>query len=153
MKRSRDNAEQPLDEIVTFFNYISIWHDRVEELENLIQAFQKANYGQFNDIINLLETLRIHIDRSGRAEFGWNRTVKGQIVTPEKVFLGNINGLFTKPVSFWKLQKDEPKGGWGFPGKEKLNAYDVVSVQAMDFMSSHIFPIIKLIDELEKYTA
>jgi hypothetical protein len=73
-----------------------------------------------------------------------------ETVTAEKVYLGNIWGLFTHPVSFWKQGKDEKKGGWGFSNMEHLSPYDVVSNQAASFMYSHIPPMIAIIDKLER---
>lgn len=135
----RASRLESLDGIVTFFDQVSVWHDRSDEISSIIEKFKRANYGQqYNQIIENLSTLEAHFYNAGREQFGWNRTMSGEKVTEEKVYLGNIFGLFTHPVSFWKRKKDEKKGGWGFPNMEHLNAYDVVSRQARGFINSHV---------------
>jgi len=128
-------GRQPLDGIVQFFGLVSPWQDR--GLADILTAFHSVNYGQYDEVIRLLNQLTVHFARAGRSPYGWNRTSKGQEVTENNVYLGNIYGLWTKEVSFWKTQKDTPKGGWGFSGMEHLSVYDVVSNQAREFMRSH----------------
>jgi hypothetical protein len=144
-------ATEPLEEIVNFFDYVSKWHDR--GLHDFIELIKETNYGHFDQILKNLETLQLHFINAGRTDFGMNRTEKGQSVVPATVFLGNIYGLWTKPVSVWMQTKDRPKGGWGFSGMEHLNAYDVVSDQARSFMVSHIKPMISIINDLESTLA
>jgi len=140
-------TNDPLTEIVSFFDVISKWHDR--GLKDVIMAFEVVNYGQYDEVLENLRTLDAHFSNAGRCQFGWNRTKRGERVTADRVFLGGINGLFTHPVSFWKQGKDEKKGGWGFRNMEHLNAYDVVSQQAKDFMDSHFSSMISIVKELE----
>mgnify|MGYP001576040143 CR=1 FL=1 len=52
-----------------------------------------------------------------------------------------------------KDKKDEKKGGWGFSGMEHLNAYDVVSQQARQFMTSHTGPMIAILNNLQAVAA
>lgn len=137
------NYPEPLDRIVIFFNLISPWHDELPKLQNEFCRFRSGN------IKDKFEVLFKHFKNAGRCSSGWNRTQPGEQVTGDKVFLGNIFGLFTKTSDYWKTTKDSPKGGWGYPGMENLNPYDVVSRQAIDFIKSHM-PIIDLINELER---
>lgn len=146
-------AKEWVEEIVYFFDYVSKWHDRESELKDLVTALKDVNYGQFTEITDKLDTLQAHFINAGRQRFGMNRTKKDETVTADKVFLGNVFGLFTKPVSFWRQKKDEPKGGWGFANMEYLNSYDVISRQAGAFMSSHIDPMVSIINDLERPTA
>lgn len=139
-------TNDPLSEIVHFFDVVSRWHDR--GVNDIIIAFEKVNYGQYDHILEKLRALQGHFVLAGRNPFGWNRTEKEQDVTEDNVYLGNIYGLFTKTVNFWKKGKYEKKGGWGFSGMEHLNAYDVVSGQARSFMLSHTRPMIKIISEI-----
>jgi hypothetical protein len=140
-------SRDPLTEIVRFFDTVSRWHDR--GIGDLIAAFEEVNYGQYNEVIEKLRTLQKHFANAGRCEHGWNRTKRGETVTADKVFLGDIYGLFTRPVSFWKHRKNEKKGGWGFSGMEHLNPYDVVSRQASQFMTSHTGPMIAILNDLQ----
>ena len=150
LRRIRDYSPyRPLDAIVEFFNVVSQWHDRQQEIGQSILALQEVNHGQYEELISQLQLLRNHACSAGRDAYGWNRTKKDEVVTDDKVFLGNIFGLFTLPVSKWKQGKDEEKGGWGFSGMEHLSPYDVVSNQALKFMRSHIQPICDIIDQLE----
>ncbi len=129
---------QPLDGIVRFFASVSPWYDRLEEIAKIITAFNRANHGgKYNDVIILLEGLFAHLRNAGRHRYGLNRTEKSEAVVAEKIFLGDICGLFTHPIPFWVSVKNEPKGGWSYPNMEHLNAYDVVCNQATDFMRSH----------------
>lgn len=143
-----NSYSNPLDRLVYFFDVVSKWHDR--GIGEIIQGLEQAGprYAKF---LESVKTLQAHFDNAGRNQFGWNRTEEGEKVTADKVFLGNIWGLWTKPVSFWKDLKDEPKGGWGHSGEvwKTLNAYDVVCQQAADFMNSHITGISATIAQLE----
>lgn len=146
----------PLDGIVNFFSIISPWHDREDEIDQIVTDLQAVNYGQHSELIQKLEMLRKHFQNAGRNRYGWNRTEKGESVTADKVFLGNIFGLFTHSVSFWKQQKGQPKDEWkggiweGHPRVAGKNAYDVVSEQARGFMASHRRAIIDIISWLDR---
>ncbi len=156
LQRLRDtlvtNDARPLYGIVQFFNEVSAWHDRSDEIGQIIVALQEVNYGQYAELIQHLETLRKHFCNAGRDRYGWNRTEKGETVTADKVFLGNIYGLFTHPVSYWQQTKDEPKGQWnggtwaGCSAVDGKNSYDVVSEQARGFMTSHVRSMVALVN-------
>jgi len=109
-------------------------------------------------VFNHLTALQIRFRNAGRDEYGMNRTKKGEVVTTNKVFLGNIYGLFTLPISDWDKCKHERKGLWkggnwdGHPDVENRNAYDVVSMQAQRFMRSHVSPMVNLIESLQQAT-
>jgi hypothetical protein len=132
---ARFAEQEPLTRIAPFFDITSKWHDR--GLGDIITAFSVVNDGQYDDIIGKLVTLDHQFIAAGRSPYGWNRTEYGEAVTPEKVFLGNVYGLFTKTAEYWTKQKDSPKGGWGFSNMEHLNPYDVVGNQARLFIRHH----------------
>ncbi len=141
--------------IVPFFDVISRWQDR--GFNDVIVAFEEANFsGKYDDALERLRTLELHFENAGRNEHGMNRTKPGESVTADKVFLGNIFGLFTHPVSYWRRGRNDKKGGWeggtwdGHPAVEGKNAYDVVSQQAHDFMIPHIGSMCELIKELDE---
>jgi hypothetical protein len=148
-------SKDPLMDIVAFFNTTSQWQDNDDKLlGKAIEVFEEANYGQFNRILSHLRTLRLHIRNSGRSEYGYNRTKPFETVTPDKVFLGNVFGLWTKTVAYWVTTRNDPRGAWeagvwsGHPVVIKRNAFDVVSLQAEEFMSSHCRPMIWSIDQI-----
>lgn len=144
-------SSDPLSAIVHFFDSVSRWHDR--GLGDIIAAFEAVNFGQYDGVLENLRILETHFKRAGRGAM--NRTKRGQTVTEDSVYLGNIFGLWTKTVRFWKSKKDGTRGLWkdgiwdGHPAVEGKNPYDVVSDQARHFMDSHIGPMIRIIGELE----
>lgn len=148
-------SRDPLTDIVHFFDAVSKWHDR--GIGDLIAAFEEVNYGQYDEVLEKLRTLQEHFTNAGRCEYGWNRTKRGETVTADKVFLGNIYGLFTHPVPFWKQTKDEKKDQWNGTvwgdTLKGMNAYDVVSQQARKFMTSHTGPMIAILDNLQAVAA
>lgn len=89
-------------------------------------------------------------DRLDFSKYGLLHREFGEIVTlrlnENTVKLGNIWGLWTFPVSYWKTKKDEPKGNLGFIGLEKLNGYDIVIAQATENIVS-ILDVIQSIEE------
>ncbi len=141
------SSDDPLSMIDRFFDSMSKWHDR--GINDLIAALEEVNYCQYDEVLEKLRILQKHFENAGRDEHGMNRTKRGETVTADRVFLGDIYGLWTRPVPFWKQVKDEAKGGWGHSGMEHLNAYDVVALQARNFMASHASPMIAIIDRLE----
>jgi len=140
-------SEDKLTAIVNFFGITSMWQDR--GFSDLIKAFENVGTEEFNELAERLKILQTHIFSAGRVKYGWNRTLPYEVVTAEKIFLGDIFGLFTKTVDFWQALKDEEKGGWGYPNMEHLNSYDVVSNQAAKFMESHVPTITDIVGVLE----
>lgn len=135
-------SKDPAVDIVTFFDMVSLWHDR--GLGDVIAAFEEVNFkGRYNRILENLHLLQVHFVNAGRNLRGLNRTTRGEHVTASKVFLGNVQGLFTHPVSYWVERRNDPKGEWS-----GLNAYDIVGHQAMNFMSSHARPMTVILNDL-----
>lgn len=132
---------EPLDALVCFFNKTSVWADRGFD-DVLASAGCIQWHERYCALVRSLEILQGHVACAGRTKFGWNRTKVGEVVTPDNVFLGNVYGLFTKPVSFWKQKRYDEKGGWGFPDMEHLNSYDVVAGQSVGFLQAHLDPMI-----------
>lgn len=137
---------EPLDALVYFFDETSRWSDR--DLDDLFASVGVQCRQQHLAFFHSLDILQSHIACAGRTKFGWNRTEIGEVVTPENIFLGDVFGLFTHPVSFWKKRKCEEKGGWGFPRMEHLNSYDVVANQSLVFLKAHIDSMIDALDVL-----
>lgn len=135
----KSNGKNPLDWIINFFNIVSPWHDR--GLTEIVRSLEEAGplYTGFLEQVRLLQA---HFVTAGRQQFGWNRTERGQMVGPQDVFLGNRRGLNTKSVSFWKGEKNNGN-----------DAYEIVCVQARDFMSGHVTGMIEAIDRLEEMLA
>lgn len=118
--------------IVEFFNITSPWHD--SGLGDIIAAFREVNDGQYDSIIKELATLDDQFARAGRYRFGTNRTGPGEIVTAEDVWLGNIYGLFTLPVSEWSEHRRDDTFEWN---GHTVNVYDAIAKQARDYVMNH----------------
>lgn len=142
LKRSLEELKgnEGIETIVQFFSSVSRTQDALAEMKT-----EKIFSGEKEEAWKGVCT---HLGNAGRSEFGWNRTKPGETVTSENVFLGNIYGLFTRPVSDWMGGKEDPKGGWGHPGLEDKNSYDVVNEQARSFMDSHLGPMLGYIETL-----
>jgi hypothetical protein len=138
------DIRETLPAIVDFFDVVSRWHDR--GLQDVIAPLLAVNYSQYDEVIAKLRQLEGHFQRAGRDESGMNRTKPGEMVRASQVFLGNVYGLFTHPIPFWVERRDETKGV--HPDFPTMNAYDLVCAQARRFMTSHMGPMVGLIDDL-----
>ncbi len=141
-----EKTADPVREIVNFFDYISIWQD-CGGVEELIEFFRRAKDKQ---TLQVLKTLQKHIEECGRQPYGMNRTKKGQRVTQHNVYLGNVSGIWTFPVSEFITSKDkdnekDPRTG--------LTVHETIEKQARDFMCFHADSMAKLITGLEELVA
>lgn len=142
----------PLTGLVEFFNAVSRWHDRT--LKSEIEALKSFNYGQLNHVIETLENLDGRFSQSGRHPHGCNRTKKDQIVTKDNVYLGDIYGLFTHPISYWEKDKNSPGSIWGRDANDKpITCHAIVSGQARDFLQTNGKLIVDLIAKLTIQTS
>lgn len=142
--------ENKVEAIVRLFQIISPLEDE-GGFNKEIGALKKRNWrGRFNTQIQALEVLQRHITNAGRDLYGLNRTVKGEEITPEKVFLGDVFGLWTKPAAHWLAEK--PRLEKTFrpdisknPGKPVSNWYIINDYQCGGFVRSHTDGIMKQI--------
>lgn len=118
----------PLSAITPFFGVTSPWHDR--GLRDVIDAFARVNDGQYNTIIGKLATIESQFAAAGRDTCGWNRTKEDEQVTPDKVYLGGVYGLFTHPVPFWQERKDSEN-------EQSRDACAVIAEVAGRFIENH----------------
>lgn len=133
--RLNSGRSNSLIEIVRFFQAVSTIQDThivplaADELDRL---------GGFPSTVQLLQDLNLHIFNGGRRDYGMNRTRPGQVVTSADVFLGNINGYWTKPIAY-------------IEGRfEDTDYYLTMRAQAERFMASHIPPILYLIHRIDR---
>lgn len=144
-------GQDPLGQIVHFFNLTSPWHDR--GLGDIIAAFEGVNYGQFGNLLVELRMLQTHFEQAGRNLYGMNRTERGERVTVEKVFLGNIYGLFKRPIPHWQeasARVPDKRFHWrASAATNGMSDHDVVARQARQFMGSHVQPMIEYIVRIE----
>lgn len=76
--------EEALGYTLKFFNVVSEFQDQ-----------GKVKFAKNADEINFF------VARTGRQGYGWNRTEKGEKVTAENLYLGNVFGLFTHTAKHW----------------------------------------------------
>lgn len=139
--RTLDEMRDGVQSITPFFNLISPFHDE-QPLALVIERLkQKNRRGQYHWMIDPLEQLSAHFVIAGRDRFGWNRTQTGEEVTEDNVFLGDIDGYWTKTVSYIKTQKDDAE------------YYVTMSRQAKEFIQSHTTPMIQIIQLIERICA
>lgn len=139
-------AEGAIYQLVRFFSYISPWHDRLAEIDDIIRGLADGNH--YNRVLMNLRILRPHFVNAGRERYGWNRSRPGEQVTPDNVYLGNVYGLWTFTARSWHegASPDEPRmHEWAVTTHEEMirgmNSRDVVERQARNFMEGHIGPI------------
>ncbi|MEZ0226829.1 MAG: hypothetical protein ACAH83_19895 [Alphaproteobacteria bacterium] len=141
-----EKIPDPIDRLVRFFDAVSQWNDRQQEaplsVGVVLNAFRKANgSGEHAKTIEALETLQIHFNRSGRDEYGINRTKPGEVVTADNVYLGNVYGRWTFTANKWKeaFSRDNATA---------QEDRQIIEGQAAGFVESHIKPMQKLIGSL-----
>lgn len=100
------NTTNHFDGIVKFYSATSPWFDS-NKITLYIDGFKKADYGQHVMLIKQLTVLKDRIISAGRYPYGHNRTQTGEQVTHSNVYLGNIDGYWTKTVAFWKDQESK----------------------------------------------
>lgn len=125
---------------------VSSMNNKVESIIRLFQVISPLeDAGGFIETINKLKSkkkrlaltiIQEHITKAGRRPYGKNRTRKGEQVTADNVFLGDINGIWTKPASYWLARQEG--GDW-----------NCISYQAENFVKSHVHDIVKQIDILQ----
>lgn len=137
--------------IVPFFAVVSPWSDKLGKLQDIHRRLFHSNCRdeQISKIIVGLNELCAYLDDVARSCYsgGMNRSWKGEEVTEDKIFLGEVFG-YSRPVWFWKKHRDDPKS-YFLPGVQEMSSYDVVSVEARDFINAHATKIIKAVDNLE----
>lgn len=118
-----------VEAIIKLFQVISALQDASGFKKTVDKLNGSKKYFPQLEAVMILQT---HIEKAGRCPYGMNRTHKGEEVTADNVFLGDIDGLWTKTASFWLAR--ERDGAWG-----------CISCQAGNFVKSHVDGILKQI--------
>lgn len=100
-----DAMENKVEAIVQLFQVISPIQDAGGFSQEIFKLKKHNRNGKLNDQIKALGVLQAHFRNAGRSEFGINRTAQGEEVTTEKVFLGNVFGLWTKTAAYWLSER------------------------------------------------
>lgn len=149
-----EKMNNKVEAIVHLFKVISPIQDK-GGFSQTITKLKKKNYGQLTPVISALDILQSHFKNAGRNIYGFNRTKVGEEVCPEKVFLGNIFEILTKPASYWlENQKELEKTFRPDVSKDKKNPvstwYLINNYQAEEFVKSHTDGILKQISIIKK---
>lgn len=112
------------DYAVKYFNIITDFQDNVVIDTN---GFAKSK--------EELKLVNLHIKKSGREEYGWVRSKKGEPVTLDNLYLGNIHGLNTKTARFFKNSGD-------------AEVQTIIQDQLKSFINSHRKPLIENISKV-----
>ena len=99
------DCERSMEKIVPFFNITSPVHD----------SYVRPKIKTEKEIA-FLDSFERFLKNTGRNEFGWNRTKKGELCTPENVYInptGHLDEFFyTKTVSHYLSKKNETEKVW-----------------------------------------
>ncbi len=91
--------------IIELFRLISPLQDEGGFSQQIEEIKKNNKNGNFDGRIKALEVLNLHIEKAGRGAM--NRTTKGETVSVDNVFLGNLYGLFTHSARYWLNKKKE----------------------------------------------
>jgi len=104
--RKIEKMENKVESIVRLFQIISPYQDAGGFIQDIINLKKQNQGGKFSSQIRALQILQMHIENAGRDKNGYNRTVKGERVTEEKVFLGDVRrGLSINAAAYWLREK------------------------------------------------
>lgn len=133
LKRCQKRKD-PVRGLVDFFALISAWHDQVGDIHELVQKAHRLEVHP--KATSCLEELARLIQKYGRQEYGMNRTRPGEMVTKEKVYLGDIHGCWTKTVAELERKEDKLKAEvHAEKDGEKITIWDRYAQQAENLMS------------------
>jgi hypothetical protein len=106
--QSIERMENKVEAIVRLFQVISPIQDAGGFSQEIFELRKRDN-GKFCQEIEALAVMQKHFSNAGRSEFGINRTKKGEEVNADKVYLGDIFGIWTKTADYWLAKKEELK--------------------------------------------
>lgn len=146
--------ENKVEAIVRLFQVISPIQDAGGFSQEIFDLKKHNRDGKFNGQIEALGILQKHFRNAGRSEYGMNRTVKGEEVTNEKVFLGNVFGVWTKTAAYWlseksKLEKTFRPDVSKYPESPVSEWCLINDYQCDSFVKSHTEGILKQIKVLK----
>jgi len=153
MKRIQQMSNK-IEAIVRLFQVISPIQDE-GGFKTTLEQIKSKNYGQISPIgIKALETLQKYFESAGRCEFGINRTRRGQPVTADDIWLGDVFGLWTKTAAYWLsreeyLKKESRPDISRDPSDPATNWYCIHDYQAGSFVKRHTVGILENLQVLE----
>jgi len=166
-KKVFSNIQPKIQELEKEIKSIEVMNNKVEAIARLFQVIsplqdaggfskelallEKHNTkGRFDQQIEALSALQKHFSKAGRSKYGMNRTSEGEEVNAEKVYLGNVFGLWTKTAAYFLENQEELKKSLRPDiSKNKENPvsdwYIINNYQCEGFVKSHTDGILKQI--------
>lgn len=146
------NTSNKVEAIVKLFQVISPLHDENPFTDITLKLGKKKE--KYAKQLEALAILQLHFTRAGRSPYGINRTEKGETVTSEKIYLGNVFGLWTKTASYWLNERPNLEKAFR-PDVSKnpnnpLSNWDLINdYQCGNFIKSHVDGILEQIAVLK----
>lgn len=138
------NIQKENDKFSTLINLFDLMSKMEDEksFQEELKFLEKRNNEKFETKTKALSILCLHIARCGRQKYGMNRTDYGETVTAEKVFLGDIFGIFTLSVSQCfkkeKQLKEEKRHDLAKDSNNPPSSWDLLhDHQVAPFVRSH----------------
>lgn len=94
--------------LTNFFNLISKYQDE-KSFQKELSYLEKKNKKNYKKETVILRDICQEIEICSRNKYGMNRTEKGESVTFDNVFLGDVFGLRTHSISYWVKNEDAIK--------------------------------------------
>lgn len=141
--------------IINLFQAISQLQDEggfTEELEIL----NNHRSGKTGEHIIALQNIQYHIQAAGRDLYGMNRTQKGETVLADKVFLGNIFGIWTNTAKHFldnrKKFEEDFSTDIGKNLEKPISTWEIIhDYQCGNFVKEHINGLKRQIAVLKKF--
>lgn len=139
--------------IVRFFDYMSKLHDEnpFQDIVRFVQQNGLTNESFYKPI----KELSLHFENAGRCSSGMNRTKRGEPVTADKVYLGDVFGLHTKTAEYWiqnkpRLQNDIHRAASKDSENNPVTTWMVIEdYQAKRFVTSHVKGMTEMLQQLQ----
>jgi hypothetical protein len=149
-----DAMDNKVEAIVQLFQVISPIQDAGGFSQQIFEMKKRNRNGKLNQKIEALEVLQLHVRNAGRSEYGINRTAEGEEVTADKVYLGNIFGLWTKSAAYWLQEREKLESNFRpdvskDPQHPVSTWYLINDHQAGGFVKSHTEGILEQISILK----
>lgn len=148
--------DNKVEAIVRLFQVISPIQDAGGFRQEILELKKHNHKSGLDSLIKSLEILQEHFEAAGRDKYGMNRTEKNEEVTSDKVFLGNIFGLWTNTATFWLREKpklvNRPRPDVLVDSKNRIpgSDWDIINdLQCGGFIGNHTKGIIDQIKLLK----
>lgn len=155
MLLSVEKIDNKIWAIINLFQVISQLQDE-GGFDQEVEILNNHKSRKTEEHLIALQNLQKHIQAAGRDLYGMNRTQKGETVLADKVFLGNIFGIWTNTAKHFldnreKLENDFPENV--SKNLEKpISTWEIIhDYQSKNFAKEHINGLKRQIAVLKKF--